>query len=107
MKKFISTYWNKILLAIGSVSLFLILISKFVAPKTVIGDYVKYGKDILPSSSDNSILGSVTGRFKLVFGNADPELVRLTIILMVGILTVVLLTTIASAAGAKKEAKKK
>ncbi len=106
MKKFISTYWNKILLTIGSICLFLILTSKFVAPKTIIGDYVKYGKDISASNS-NGILSSATGKFKLIFGNADPELVRLTIILMVGILAVVLLTTIASAAGDKKDAKKK
>lgn len=105
MKKFISNHWNNILVVTGGIWMFIILISKFVIPKTLVADYIIYGKEIVPT--DNEIINSATSNFRAVWGNADPELVRLTIIIMVAILLVVFITTLASTLGGQKDAKKK
>lgn len=114
MKKFISKNWKKILIAIGICILIYILILKISAPKTLIADYAKYGKDIV---SSNNISGDISGDISGIVNagtnsfsnwfNTNPDLARLAIILMAGILGVVLLTSIASVAGTKKDDKKK
>ena len=44
MKKLISKYWKKILIILGIVCMVIILINKATAPKTLIAEYIKYGK---------------------------------------------------------------
>ena len=109
MKKYISKNWNKILITIGSCVMVWILIVKFTAEKTLLKDYIKYGKDVTPSTGGSSgALDAAKENVSSVWNSVDPNLTKLAMIMMAGILIVVLLTSLASAAGGdKKDAKKK
>ncbi len=107
MKKLISKYWKKILIILGIVCMVIILINKATAPKTLIAEYVKYGKVIKVSQTGiDGAVDAAKNNFISVLTGVDPELLRLAFILMIGILAVCVLSFIASSAG-KKDAKKK
>ncbi len=109
MKKFITNYWKRILLVIGGAVALFLLVYKIAAPKTIIDDYVKYGKVIESTDGGKNITDIIVrDEDKLFnFDNIDPELIRLAIILIIGILFVVILNALASKAGEKKDAAKK
>ena len=67
-KSFIANNWMKILRIIGYISLVLVAFFKLVTPKTIIEDYVKYGKDIAPSESS----GAIAGFFSNIFVFINP-----------------------------------
>ncbi|MBQ9280121.1 MAG: hypothetical protein IJ215_03650 [Clostridia bacterium] len=108
MKKYISQKWQKILIGIGIIILVFILIHKFAAPKTIIPDYIKYGKVVTPANLDleNGVIGEAKDNFVNTWHSVDPTFARLVTILMVGILIVLFLSAIASKAGEKKDKKK-
>ena len=105
MKKLISKYWKNILLICGIVGMVAIFTFKVSAPKTIISDYIKYGKD-LTAEGNSQIINSVTGNFWSVWNRVDSALIRIVILIMALILFVCVLTFMANAAG-KKDAKKK
>ena len=113
MGKFISKKWNKILVFIGICFLVLIFISKITAPKTLIPDYIKYGKDIklvnVPEVPDSAkeALGSAKSEVVSSFKNANPGIVKLMLIIGGAVLLIVFLDSLASMFGRKKEEKKK
>lgn len=80
------------------------LMVKISAPKTLISEYIKYGKTIKVESS--GAVDAAKDNFISVWTSVDSELIRLAIILMIGILTVCALSFLANSAG-KKDAKKK
>ncbi len=90
MKDFITYQWKKILIGTGIFGLVIILFKKILAKKTLIEDYVKYGKDIEGT-------GKITGRFANVLGESAsvPEgMVKLTIVFMVAILVVLFIASL-------------
>lgn len=96
----------KILRIIGYITLGLVAFFKLVTPKTIIEDYVKYGKDITPSGST----GAVGGVFTTIFGKAfdglngiSPQLTPIIVMLVIAILGICTLHMIMD----KKPAKKK
>ena len=108
MKKLISNNWQKLLIGIGCILLGYLFFSKLIAPKTIIKDYISYGKVVQSQNiNESGIVSGAKNNFLGVWGSVNPELARLTVILMVGILLVVFLSAIASKAGEKKDAKKK
>lgn len=107
MKKLISKYWKKILIILGLIGMGAILINKVTAPKTLISEYVKYGKSIkIESTGVDGAIGEAKDNFISVLTGVNPELLRIAFILMIGILLVCALSFIANSAG-KKDAKKK
>lgn len=105
-KSYIANNWMKLLRIIGYVTLGIVAFLKLVTPKTIIDDYVKYGKDILP----NETSGKVGGLFSTVFEEAfsglnsiSPKLVPIISILVIAILAICTLHMIMD----KKPAKKK
>lgn len=96
----------KILRIIGYVTLGIVAFLKLVTPKTIIEDYVKYGKDILP----NETTGKIPGIFSTIFDKAfegmngiSPKLTSIVLILVIAILAICTLHMIMD----KKPAKKK
>lgn len=105
-KSYIANNWMKLLRIIGYVTLGLVAFFKLVTPKTIIDDYVKYGKDIAPSEST----GAIGGLFTTVFGKAfdglngiSPKLTSIVILLGAAILGICTLHMFMD----KKPAKKK
>ena len=105
-KSYIANNWMKILRIIGYVSLALVAFFKLTTPKTVIEDYVEYGKEIVPGETT----GMVSGIISTIFGETvsslnsiSPQLTSLVTILMVAILGIVTLHMFMD----KKPAKKK
>lgn len=94
MKKYIANNWMKILRMGGYVALVLIALYKLNAPKTLIPDYIKYGKDIAPSTTSGvggGLVGTVFGTTFSSLSALDPALVPFFIILLIGILGIVVL----------------
>lgn len=107
MKKLISKYWKKILIILGIVCMVIILINKVTAPKTLISEYVKYGKVIkIAETGVDGAVGAVKNNVVSVLTSVNSELLRLAFIMMFGILAVCVLSFISASAG-KKDAKKK
>lgn len=105
-KSYIANNWMKLLRIIGYVTLGLVAFLKLTTPKTIIDDYVKYGKDVVPSGST----GVVGGFFSTIFGKAfdglngiSPKLTPIVLILVMAILGICTLHMIMD----KKPAKKK
>ena len=105
MKSYISRNWQKLMIAIGSFFAICILIFKISAPKTLLADYIKYGKNITPAK--NEIIDVAKDNVSSVWNSVDPELAKLAMILIAGITIVVFLSALASKAGENKSAKKK
>lgn len=105
MKKFITKYWNKILIGMGIVAIVYTFFLKITTKKTLLSDYIRYGKEVKPFNSQ--IANAAKDEVSSVFGSMDPELVKLTFILMAAILIIVFLSLLAAKAGEKKDAKKK
>ena len=107
MKKYISQNWQKIMKIICVILLVLITFFKFTAPKTIINDYIKYGKVVTPLDIHSEIIDEAKNNATNTWNSIDPQMARLIVVLMVGILFVVFLSMVASSAGAKKDSKKK
>lgn len=124
MKSFISKNWEKILIFIACILLVLIFVGKVTAEKTLIEDYAKYGKTFVvasksdESSSDKNIIsgdlisGDVAStvkdsEFVQTLTESDPELFKVAMMLIAGILGVVILTSLPGMFDRKKDAKKK
>lgn len=107
MKKLITNNWQKILIGIGMIALIMILIGKFVAPKTLIPDYIKYGKVVTPIEHSSEIINSAKEEAHTVWSSVSPDFAKFAIIMMVAILVVVFISDIASNAGGKDAKKKK
>ncbi len=106
MKKYIAQNWMKLLRIGGYITLVLIALYKINAPKTLISDYIKYGKDVAPSTGSGIAGGAVGSIFSTTFGSLSaisPALVPFFLVLLVGILGVVILHMIID----KKPDKKK
>ena len=97
MKKYIANNWMKILRIAGYITLVLVALIKINTPKTLIPDYIKYGKDIAPLTVNGSgdTVGGVVGSF---FGSAyselnaiDPKLTTFVVIITAAILLIVFL----------------
>ena len=105
-KSYIANNWMKLLRIIGYVTLGIVAFFKLVTPKTIIEDYVKYGKDVTPSESTNAIGGFFTTVFGKVFDGLNgisPKLTSIVLLLIVAILGICTLHMIMD----KKPAKKK
>ena len=81
----------------GYITLALIAFLKINTPKTLIADYIKYGKDIAPTGANTSG-DSVTGAVGSIFSGAfsgftaiDPQLTTYVMIIMGAILLIVFL----------------
>jgi hypothetical protein len=102
MKEMITNNWKKILMAIGGFFIVINIIYKIAAPKTLLKDYIKYGKDVQSSKIIEEVTEVVQPPNNLVNG----DMLRIVLILGALILFVVLITTIAekkSGASAKKK----
>ena len=105
-KSYIANNWMKLLRIIGYVTLGIVAFFKLVTPKTIIEDYVKYGKDIAP----NEATGKIPSVFATIFDKAftglngiSPKLTSIISILVIAILAICTLHMIMD----KKPAKKK
>ncbi len=103
MKKYISNNWKKILRVGGYICLGLIIFFKLNAEKTLLADYIKYGKEVKPSEG-SGILSGVKDNFLTTFTGVDSQLVKFAIIFIVAIMIVVFFTSLLDK---KKDAKKK
>ena len=102
MKSWISRNWKKIIIIIGVICLVFILIGKIAAPKSLIEDYVKYGKNI----ESHHVIGEVIEKnVEAPSSIVSAEMVKMTIVFMVAILFVVFITSLGSKSSDK--AKKK
>ena len=102
MKSLISNNWRKILVIIGIVFLVIILFHKIIAPKRLIEDYVKYGKDI---ESMATVIDTVTTGIEGPTTTVSPGIMKFTIIVMVLILFATFISTLGNKSADK--AKKK
>ena len=96
----------KLLRTGGYIALVLIALYKINAPKTLIPDYIKYGKDVATSGSVGVAGEAVGSIFSTTFSSLNaisPALVPFFLILLFGILGVVILHMIID----KKPDKKK
>ena len=96
MKKYISQNWMKLLRIGGYVTLVVLALFKLNTPKTLIPDYIKYGKDIVPAGANVSgdvsgTVGSFLGTLFADFTAIDPKLTTFVIIIMSAILLIVFL----------------
>lgn len=107
MKKWITNNWKKILICIGVVAMIVIFIEKLIAPKTIISDYIKYGKVVTPTEGTSELVDSAKENIHSVWNSVDPQFAKLVVIMMVAILIVVFISSVASKAGEKKDTKKK
>lgn len=122
LKSFISKNWEKILIFIACVLLVVIFVGKVTAEKTLIEDYAKYGKTFVSSNSDkdSSEKGLISGElisgdvastvkdseFMQTLTGKDPELFKIAMMLIAGILGVIILTSLPGMFD-KKDTKKK
>ena len=105
MKKFITNNWQKILIFIGAIFIIINVFSKIFTDKTLLADYIKYGKDIeMPEIIENAsqIIISNTTTIETPF---SPELIKIILLIIGVILFAVILSSIGDRAAAK--AKKK
>lgn len=105
-KSYISNNWMKILRIIGYVTLGFVAFFKLVTPKTIIEDYVKYGKDIAPSETSGAIGGIFTTVFGKAFAGLDgisPKLTPIVIFLIAAILAITTLHMFMDRKPAKKK----
>lgn len=103
MKKFISNNWKKLLRILGYIALGFIIFFKLTAEKSVLPDYIKYGKEVTPGTG-TGIFSSAKDSFVSTFTGVDSELVRFAIIFIVAITIVVFFTSLLDR---KKDVKKK
>ncbi|MBQ8299043.1 MAG: hypothetical protein IJX99_04120 [Clostridia bacterium] len=103
MKKYISKNWQKILRIGGYICLGLIIFLKLNAEKTVLKDYIKYGKEVTPTKG-SGILSGVKDNFVTTFTSVDSQLVKFAIIFIAAITIVVFFTSLLDR---KKDTKKK
>ena len=81
----------------GYVTLILLAFFKLNTPKTLIPDYIKYGKDIVPAGATGSgdgVTGTVGSLFSSAFSGLtaiDPQLTTFVVIIMTAILLIVFL----------------
>lgn len=102
MKELVANYWKKIMIAIGGVFIFINSFRKILAPKVLISDYVKYGKNI--EKVPSHIAGQVGGKINPGTMPFDAGMVKLIVGLMIAILFILLITSFAeSKSGAKKK----
>lgn len=102
MKDFITNNWKKVLMAVGGFFILSNIIYKIAAPKSLLKDYTKYGKDVQSSKIIEEVTEVVQPPNDLVNG----DMLRLVLILGALILLVVIITTFAekkSGASAKKK----
>ena len=105
-KSYIANNWMKLLRIIGYVTLGFVAFFKLVTPKTIIDDYIKYGKDIAPSESTGAIGGIFTNIFGKAFDGLNgisPKLTSIVVLLGAAILGICALHMFMD----KKPAKKK
>lgn len=101
MKKFITNNWKKILMFIGAIFIVINVFTKITIDKTLLSDYIKYGKDIeKPNILEN--VTQVTNGIETPFG---PDFAKLIVVAVVLILLVIIITSLGDKAGTK--AKKK
>lgn len=101
MKKFITNNWKKILVCIGAIFIIINVFTKITVDKTLLADYIKYGKNIEKSDIVGNVAEVVTPP-EAPFG---PEIVKFVCILGALILLIVFITSLGDRAAAK--AKKK
>lgn len=104
MKTFITNYWKKILIIIGGVFIAFNVFSKIVTEKTLLTDYIQYGKDIEKVEIISGDIGEVVTVPESPF---SEDMMKLIIILVASILLVVFLTSLGDKASADAKAKKK
>ena len=105
MKKFITNNWKKILIIIGIVFIVINLITKLTVGKTLLSDYIKYGKDIeRPEIIEN--VGEVVS-VSTIESPFGPDLIKFIMVIVGLILLVVILTSLGDKAAANSKAKKK
>lgn len=102
MKTLITNYWKKILVLIGGVFIFFNTFRKIIAPKTLISDYVKYGKNI--EKVPSNVIGHVGEKIDTSTMPFNAGMVKLIVVLMVAILLILFITSLAEGkSGAKKK----
>lgn len=104
MKSFITNNWKKILITIGGIFIAINVFAKITTEKTLLADYIKYGKDIEKVDIISGDVEEVITTTESPFG---PEMIKIIIVLIALILLVVFLTSLADRAGADAKAKKK
>lgn len=103
MKKYIANNWKKLLRVGGYICLGLIIFFKLNAEKTLLTDYIKYGKDITPNKG-TGIMSGIKNNFLETFTGVNPGLVKIAIIFIAAITVVVFFTALMDK---KKDVKKK
>lgn len=103
MKKFITNNWKKILIIIGAVFIVINLITKLTVDKTLLSDYIKYGKDIEKPEIIENVSETVTNAASKL--PLETELIKIIMIAGGVILLIIILTSLGDRAAAK--AKKK
>ena len=104
MKTFITNNWKKILIIIGGIFIAINVFTKIVTEKTLLADYVKYGKDIEKVDVISGDIGEVVTVPESPF---SPEMLKIIILMVALILLVVFLTSLGDKVAADAKAKKK
>lgn len=104
MKNFLSKYWKRILITIASIFVVINVYNKCVAPRLIISDYAKYGKDVTASNIVGSVGGAINSGVGTLTSSAPSDILRLAIILAIGLLVAVIIREITTK---KAPAKKK
>lgn len=104
MKNFITNNWKKILIIIGGIFIAINVFSKIVTEKSLLTDYIKYGKDI---EQVEIISGDIEDVVEVPESPFNEDMMKIIFILGAGILLVVFVTSLADKAAADAKAKKK
>ena len=104
MKNFITNNWKKILIIIGGIFIAINVLSKVVTEKSLLTDYIKYGKDI---EQVEIISGDIEDVVEVPESPFNEDMMKVIMILGAGILLVVFVTSLADKAATGAKAKKK
>ena len=102
MKKFLSTYWKRILILIASIFIIVNIVSKCIAPHVLVQEYSKFGPD------RENIVNIDTSEIIAEVKDSSPfgeDMTRIVIILAAGILIACVISELAnkkSSSGKKK-----
>lgn len=112
MKKFITNNWEKILIFIGIICILINISLKLSTEKTLLNDYIKYGKDVQSGTvSSGNIIGNisetVTDGSLVSESPFTPEITKIIILIIAAVLFAAFVSTLGDRAAAKAKAKKK
>jgi len=104
MKNLITNHWKRIIIIIGGIFICLNFFSKLSTNKTLLSDYIKYGKEV---EKIELISGDVSSVVTMSESPFSGDMLKIIIILIASISLVVFLTSLGDKAAADAKAKKK